>query len=38
MQIVIGIAVYVLATSVFIASGKFLKKCDDEIKTIRNNR
>jgi len=38
MHIVIGIVVYLFATSVFIASGKFLKKCDDEIKTIRSNR
>ena len=38
MEIIAGVIAYVLAISVFIASGKFLKDCDEKIKTIRRNQ
>jgi len=38
MEIIAGVIAYLFTVSVFIASGKFLKECDEEIKIIRRNR
>lgn len=35
MEIMIGVILYLLAVSVFIASGKFLKECDERIRIMQ---
>jgi hypothetical protein len=35
MEIIIGVILYLVVVSVFIASGKFLKACDEKIKIMR---
>ena len=35
MEIIIGVILYLFAVSVFIASGKFLKECDEKIRIMR---
>jgi hypothetical protein len=35
MEITIGVILYLVVVSVFIASGKFLKECDEKIEIMR---
>jgi hypothetical protein len=35
MEIIVGVILYLVVVSVFIASGKFLKECDEKIKIMR---
>jgi hypothetical protein len=35
MEIIIGVILYLVVVSVFTASGKFLKECDEKIKIMR---
>ena len=35
MEIIIGVILYLVVVSVFTASGKFLKECDEKIEIMR---
>jgi hypothetical protein len=38
MEITAGVILYLLATSLFIASGKFLKERDEEMRAMRRKQ
>ena len=38
MEIIVGVILYLLVTAFFIAAGKFLKACDEDMKVIGRQR